>query len=136
MSIPDDDPEIIAFQEKMAHGAVRLARARTILKGAFSPEELLRLPFIYYVPIADALEKAAKLGTAQEVRQMKEVFVVVAYNTDTERMTDANVLTDLSRAQEVFANLKIIYGGANVAMFSRFVDSVHMGAPIRIEDLE
>lgn len=56
------------------------------------------------------------------------VYVVVANNTDTDRMTDANVLTDLSEAQRVFAEMKRVYGGANVAMFSRQVDSIRIGA--------
>lgn len=68
-------------------------------------------------------------------REPQYVYVVVAWDSDTERMTDANVITRMEKAQQVFEDLKLIYGGANVAMFSREVDSIHMGAAISLSDV-
>jgi hypothetical protein len=59
------------------------------------------------------------------------VYVVIAWDAEKERVGIVNVLTDLRRAYDVFGELKLVYGGANVCLASRKVDDVNLGAPIR-----
>lgn len=63
------------------------------------------------------------------------VYIIAAYDKETERMTCVQAHTDRERAWTIFGELKIVYGGANVVFASRDLDNVDMGAPITMENL-
>lgn len=50
------------------------------------------------------------------------VYVLIA--NDEEKVKECIVLEDLDDANKFFNKLKLIYGGANVAMFSRMVNDI------------
>jgi len=53
----------------------------------------------------------------------QHVYVLIAVDED-ERVRESFVVTDYERARQLFARLQEIWGGARVALASRFVDDV------------
>ena len=62
IEIPEDDPDIVEFKRKQEEGAKRFQWAKPIVEAYIPEERRRRLPFIYYVPIAEAIEKARQEG--------------------------------------------------------------------------
>lgn len=63
------------------------------------------------------------------------IYIVGAYDPDTERVQCLQAHDTLAAAQKWFSEVKSIYGVANTFMAGRKLNAPDIGAPIKIKDI-